>query len=310
MGKRIRKKEIGLVYWVFSLLIFVSGCGKGQVELPDSKNFKSYWYDHGAEMSKYDLKMERYGEVRDAEQVMIYVTEPFSTLSQVKAEDPESENATPCLKLNALRRFVTGVYDYSLMMSVFAGINKKPEVFKITTSRQDWCGQSFLQFNNREEDWQIRRFSYFEKMGDQNKKLSKKATTEDGLWLLIRIHPSLLPLGEFEMIPGSMHLLLGSETARALKARATLSGVEGDGELQQYQLEYPTANRSLTIQFQKSAPHMITSWYEEMTVLKKGQKRVVSTRAKLTHAKMLPYWELKGKKDVGLRKALGLKSTF
>ena len=71
---------------------------------------RAYWYDQGAEISSYDLNQSRYGQQHQGHAVMIYVTEPIDTVGQVKSDNPNAETTIPGLKLNATRRFLTGIY--------------------------------------------------------------------------------------------------------------------------------------------------------------------------------------------------------
>ena len=50
-----------------------------------SREFRSYWYQGSAEINTYDLIQERYGESRQGEAVLIFVTEDFLKEEQVKA---------------------------------------------------------------------------------------------------------------------------------------------------------------------------------------------------------------------------------
>ncbi|MEM1407815.1 MAG: septum formation inhibitor Maf, partial [Bacteroidota bacterium] len=45
-----------------------------------NSEFNNYWYAGKAEITSYELKQSRYGEVHDGEAVLIFVTEPFSKL--------------------------------------------------------------------------------------------------------------------------------------------------------------------------------------------------------------------------------------
>ena len=87
-----------------------------------STNFGDYWYRGLAEITSYTLQQSRYGEVHNGEAVLIFVTEDFSGQKQVKLDDPEKagKDAIKVLKMNALRKFNTGVYPYTVMTSTFS----------------------------------------------------------------------------------------------------------------------------------------------------------------------------------------------
>ena len=85
---------------------------------PLSEEFKKYWYAGNAEITSYKLEQARYGELREGTSVLIYVTEPFLPEVQVKADRSNSTNI-PVLKLNATKKYLTGIYPYSIMSSTF-----------------------------------------------------------------------------------------------------------------------------------------------------------------------------------------------
>ena len=84
------------------------------------QGFSRAWSDGRAELSGYRARVNRYGEMRDAELVLIYVTEPMDRRTWVKDDDAPAEHLVDVLKLNASLRFQTGVYPYSVLTSVFA----------------------------------------------------------------------------------------------------------------------------------------------------------------------------------------------
>lgn len=87
----------------------------------DYETFGQYWYKGKAELNAYELEQYRYGEKRDGEAVLIFVTEDFSREKQVKLDNPQrqKQDAQKVLKLNLTKKFVTGIYPYSMMLSVF-----------------------------------------------------------------------------------------------------------------------------------------------------------------------------------------------
>ena len=113
--------------------------------------FGDYWYRGKAEVTSYRLQQARYGQIREGDAVLIFVTEPFSESRHVKLDRPGEAggDAVTVLKLNATRKFLTGIYPYSMMTSVFTPIdaNSDARAIKITTSSQEWCGHTFTQLN-------------------------------------------------------------------------------------------------------------------------------------------------------------------
>ena len=87
----------------------------------DAQDFWAHWGDGKAELNGYSLKQPRYGAVRSGISVLIFVTEDFSDARRVKADAGKhpASDVYPVLKLNAVRDFSTGIYDYNVMTSTF-----------------------------------------------------------------------------------------------------------------------------------------------------------------------------------------------
>src|SRR5688500_8504025 len=89
-----------------------------------SPAFMQYWKSGLAELTSYDVAAERYGEMRKGQGVMVFVYEEINADTRIKVESAKTPPAKriPVLKLNNVLKFSTGVYDYSIMTSVFAGL--------------------------------------------------------------------------------------------------------------------------------------------------------------------------------------------
>ncbi len=257
-----------------------------------------YWDSGLAEISRYELKQARYGSLHKGEAILLFVTEPFSPVDQVKDDSGSEPNGERVLKLNAFKRFNTGVYDYSIMSSVFSSVKSKKEFpsYKVTTSVQDWCGQVFNQWNQREQLWESELRSYFQSEGDKDESFDL-VPHEDGIWNRIRIDPESLPQGTLKMIPSSAFLLLKHKAIQAYTVEAKLSK-------DSYELHYPDLKRTLIISFEKEAPYEINSWQESYP--DRGDK-ILTTEAKRTHHLRSYYWEQNQPSFLKLRKKLGLK---
>ncbi|MGB6035387.1 MAG: septum formation inhibitor Maf, partial [Cryomorphaceae bacterium] len=184
--------------------------------------FANYWYAGEAELNRYELDQMRYGEVRKGEAVMIFVTEDFLPDDQVKKEFGDKP-ATSILKINFLKKFVTGIYDYSIMTSAFTPIEfrKFPSTLKVTFSSQDWCGQVFGQMNLKDRKLNFQTRSYFQAEGDED--LAFDATyVEDDIWNRMRLEPQTLPLGKIEMVPSMEYMRLKHKEVKAYRCEANL----------------------------------------------------------------------------------------
>jgi hypothetical protein len=263
--------------------------------LPLSSEFKSYWFDGTAEISSYALEQSRYGAPREGTAVLIYVTEDFLPDKQVKANQ-KSESTQTVLKLNRTKNFLTGIYPYSIMTSIFSRLGQSRPLVKTTTSIQEWCGQAYLQLNRR-EGLEVKSHSYFEGEADQNFQF-KDALTEEELWVWIRTQPDRLPQGTLELLPSFEFIRLKHKPLQLYQAEAVL---EQNDTLHTYSLTYAELQRKLSISFTKEAPHTILDWTEEDL---KNPNQI--TRAQIKKTVKLPYWKLNKLGDDQFRDSLGL----
>ncbi len=275
----------------------------GQVG-PASNDFGGYWYRGLAEITSYDLEQARYGEIHPGEAVLIFVTEPFSRSKQVKLDNAgeAGEDEVTVLKLNHTRNFVTGIYPYSMMTSVFTPISEGPMPLKITSTSQEWCGHTFTQLNRADGGFRARLFSYFESEGDQDGELPE-VMAEDGLWTLIRINPDALPTGELQLIPSAVYQRMSHLDLQPYAATASLTAADS---LRTYTITYPDLDRTLSIFFAADFPHTISGWEEtRMSGFGEG-RQPLTTRAAMKARGMLPYWNLNSTTDAQYREQLGL----
>ncbi len=255
-----------------------------------TQEFKDYWYAGNAEITSYDLVQVQYGTPRKGNAVMIFVTEDFLPKTQVKANGQNKTNI-PVMKLNRTKKFVTGIYPYSIMQSTFFPVSNTKHALKVSSSIQEWCGHQYSQLNNREK-FEIESHSYFE--GDADKKTTlNKAILENELWVKLRINPKSLPVGRLQIIPSLEYLRLAHRPTKAYQAKALLTNGT-------YKIEYPELQRSLTINFDNKFPYNITSWKE--TSQRGGQ--VLSTTGTKKASIKSPYWTKNTTKDEVLRETL------
>lgn len=305
-------------YILFTLLFFVlSACtpttdaGEGFARFVSgdrSSGLSDYWYQGKAEINYYRLEQNRYDTVHPGEAVAVFVTEPFRTDKQVKDEGEQNPASTSVLKLNLVRRFSTGLYDYSIMNSIFTPTDRRqwPYTLKTTTSSQDWCGQSWLQLNYREDAYRLELRSYFEQEADRDLKISP-AFLEDEIMNVLRMDPSALPVGDIDVLPASHFLLLRHADLRPYRAEASLDDYRGEvftGEnLKIYTLRIPELERELRIIFQEQPPYRIEGWEDTYPSAFDGAPR--TTRAIRARTILEPYWQLNGAEDRSLRRAFG-----
>jgi hypothetical protein len=270
----------------------------------------SYWSQGKAEVNVYEVSQNRYRENHSGQLVSVFVTEDFLTNKQVKNEYYVNENSTWILKNIQLKKFTTGVYDYSLFNSVFTPIdrNKFPKSLKVSASSQEWCGTIYTQFNlNLNSEYKVEHRSYFEKEGDRTTRI-KSSYLEDEVFTVLRMNPLLLPLGTVQLIPPANYLQLKHLQIQSYKAFTSLipyNEKEFSGSnLMQYKIVYPQLKRTIRIVFENKAPYKIMGWFEKFPSSFDGKLRTTSVILKTQ--KMLPYWKQNSLKDKQLREELGL----
>lgn len=303
-----------LALFAFSALI-AAGC-EAQVKPGESvpvsvsnpDKFSNYWYAGEAELNRYDVTQMRYSEKRKGEAVLIYVTEDFLPERQVKDESGD-DTSVKVLKLNMLKKFETGIYDYSVMTSIFTPVDfrKQPYTLKVSFSSQDWCGQVFGQLNLRERTLEYQWRSYFEKEGDSEGTMEATYFEED-IWTRLRLEPQTLPLGEVDLIPSQEYLRLNHKPLKAYAAKGDLSLLVTDNKIGKeyyvYRLHFPELERTLTWRCESTFPFSILKFEEE---IKNRDGQTETTTATLRKTLKNSYWNLNSNGDSSLRDSLGIQ---
>lgn len=308
-------------FWII-LSLFIASCNNTETKqgveksaqftattAANAQKLDAYWYEGKAEITRYELQQNRYRDVHPGEAILVFVTEDFLTDKQVKNDQYQNKNSVSVLKTNFIRRFATGIYDYSIMTSVFTPVDgsKNPQTLKVTNSTQDWCGQAFMQLNWRNNQYQTQIRSYFEEEADQNFDVPY-AILEDELFNRIRINPQALPTGKIKILPSLsitrlLHQPFQPEDAAA--ALQTYRGTDFSGEnLQSYRVTFANKNRILEIIFENKSPYVIIGWKEAYPSF---DGKIRETIAKRTKTVMTPYWQQNGLDDKALRQELGVE---
>ncbi len=274
-----------------------------------AQDFWTHWGDGKAELNGYALKQPRYGALRAGRAVLVFVTEDFSNSARVKADPgkhPPSD-VYPVLKLNAVREFQTGIYDYNVMTSSFLRVAPGWPVAKVSFSSQEWCGHVWHQVVPRDGKISGLFHSYFDGEADGADDLvfPKDGVLEDALPVLLRgWNGEYLKAGESRAVPFLPSLLWArlnhrplawttAKIARALSARS-VSVPAGRFEAAAYTVE--TADgRTLGFEIEVAPPYRLIRQTgpdgEELALMG-------STR--------LPYWQLNAPGGERHLKALGL----
>lgn len=276
--------------------------------MAESQAFRDYWFGGKAEINSYQLQQAQYGSLMPGKAVLIFVTEDFRTDTQVKSESEATrDRSAPTLKSNIIRKFVTGIYDYSLFTSVFTPINNPvfPRTLKVSTSAQEWCGHSYIQLNLRSTGYAVSGRSYFEKEVAEDYTVAK-VMLEDELWNRIRLAPDKLPTGSVQLIPGTQaarlrHQRLDPQTAEVALSAYSGTAFKGDS-LQTYDIDYKSDKRKLSIIFENKFPYRIVGWEETYAT----KNKVLTSRAVLQQTIQSDYWNRNQPADSTLRRSLAI----
>ena len=272
------------------------------------KQFADYWFTGKAELNSYRLEQAQYGALNPGSAVLIFVTEDFRTDTQVKSETEASRaQSVPVLKTNMVRKFNTGIYDYSMFTSVFTPIDnqKFSNTLKVSTSVQEWCGHSYVQLNLKSSGYEVSSHSYFEKEATEAYRVDQ-VLLEDELWNRVRLAPDKLPTGELTLIPSSVsgrlrHRKLDPLAATAQRQPYTGTAFKGGG-LQAYTVTYTADATKFMIVYEGKFPYRIVGWEDTY----KQKDKLLTSRAVLQKTMMSDYWNHNAPVDSTLRKELRL----
>lgn len=259
-------------------------------------DFKDYWFSGNAEITSYQLKQPHYGEMRDGKAVLVFVKEDFLPNEQVKADGKTTKNV-PILKLNKTINFITGIYPYSIMSSVFYPLEQKSHAIKVSNSVQEWCGQQYVQLNNR-GNFEVSLHSYFEGEADKNYALQKNIL-EDELWAQLRVDPDSLPTGKQLVIPSLEFTRLKHAELKPYEAQ--LSKTDSS-----YTVAYTQLDRKLVINYEREFPYSITGWEESYRSGSGSKAPMVIAKATRLKTLKTQYWKQNAKKFEYLRDSLDL----
>jgi hypothetical protein len=288
-------------------LLAACNTAPAQPAVPAS-DFWRHWADGQAELSAYRLTQPRYGQLRHGKAVLIFVTEDFDTRDGVKAEKPHPPSEiAKVMKLNAVRTFQTGIYDYKIMTSVFVGVEPPMPLYKLSFSAQEWCGHVYQQWRPDGGRFRGTLHSYFDAEADQSPDVAvpEGGITEDALPILLRglRGDFLLPGGEKKvpLFTAAMQARLLHKPARFVTATIRRSNTAarrktalGEVDAFDYLVDHGDG-RTTTFTIESAAPHRILGW-----VSSDGE------RAEILGSARRAYWKEHDEGNEAFLKTLGL----
>ncbi len=159
------------------LLLICIACSPAQekntaIDYPASEVFNhdwamnKIWEDGQAEVAHYDAEMVVYGKVRKFDNAYITVKEEFNEDFNVKTNDYKRDDLFSVMKVNKFGRFETENYPYHYLTSLFFKREKPEQLHKMTHTGQEWCGNTFKQFELTSDGYEYDYNSYFDGYGD------------------------------------------------------------------------------------------------------------------------------------------------
>ncbi len=273
--------------------------------------FWEVWGDGQAELDHYSLVTPRYGELREGTAILVFVTEDFTDAQRVKSDGGHGDEF-PVWKLNDIRHFQTGVYDYEVMTSSFVRLDGRAPLghpVKVSHSVQEWCGHAYTQVVPRDAGLEWTQHSYFDGEGDQQRtlELPVDGVLADVLPQLVRGWVgALVEPGGTRTVPGLPTLLhdrfahvrpaWGPMGLSASASTMTVTVPAGTFEVREVTAEQ--GGVSTTWRVEVASPHHLVSW-----------TRSDGERAELVKTARLPYWQLHGEADERALAELGLEPT-
>jgi hypothetical protein len=275
--------------------------------------FWSVWGDGKGELSAYRLTTPRYKQLRQGVAVTIFVTEPFSNSLRVKA-DPGKHgpgDEFPVMKLNLIKDYQTGIYDYNDMLSAFVSLapvnNRIPGVTKLSFSSQEWCGHVYSQILFGETHAQLTQHSYFDGEADQQRDIEypENGYSEDTLMLwargMARPFTSTCDAYEYQFL-----MSLPASRAKHEPLKWTPTALSKDAATQTirvpagaFEVEVLRAKRN-------------DGWWKAYYVEKESPKRIIrwesseGEKAELLGADRMKYWEMNGEGGEAALERLGV----
>lgn len=147
---------------------------------------QKHWDDGLAEVAVYEAKRSIYGKVRDFDYTYITVSEDFNKAFRVKTDDYQRKDLYKVLKVNAFARIPTDNYPYHFLTSMFFLRENALVLDKMTTSSQEWCGNTFKEYLQDNKGINLNYHSYWDNEGDGKTQIAAGVLLEDQLPYTLR----------------------------------------------------------------------------------------------------------------------------
>ena len=237
---------------------------------------RTYWEDGLAEVATYDAERTVYQKKRQFEYTLITVKEEFNQEFNTKTDDYKRGDLFPVMKVNEFCAIPADQYPYHYLTSLFFRRDQPVALFKMTSSSQEWCGNTFKAMVDDGVSLKESYNSYWDGQGVGNRDLRRDALLEDAL-------PYTLRALRFDQQPTFdllvMELQQTSKAALPQYYKARLSAGEapvGEAPAPAWRVAVQLApGRQNVYWFAKSYPNILLrqSTWDGRTLLLKNQRR-------------------------------------
>ncbi|RTQ52394.1 hypothetical protein EJV47_05105 [Hymenobacter gummosus] len=235
-----------------------------------------HWDDGLAEVATYAAEREVYKKKRTYELTIITVKEDFNRAFDVKTDDYQRPDLFAVMKVNEFCQIPTDNYPYHYLTSLFFRREDPVQLHKLTSSSQEWCGNTFKALTDSATAYQYSYNSYWDGQGTGRRSLPRDIVLEDALPYTLRsLRFNDQPLFE-------VNVLETQQTSKAAEPKLYRAGVRvaraADAEAPRpswrvtVELERGKAN---VYWFDQRYPHLLlrhTAW-DGRTLLLKNERR-------------------------------------
>ena len=127
-----------------------------------------------------------YDKVRRFEYAQLTVKEEFNDQYKVKTDNYDRFDLFPVMKVNQFCRIPTEQYPYHFLTSLFFRRENPVGLYKLTSSSQEWCGNTFKAFLDDGLQYVQTYNSYWDTQGAGQRNLRRDMLFEDALPYTLR----------------------------------------------------------------------------------------------------------------------------
>ncbi|GAA3960883.1 hypothetical protein GCM10022407_04740 [Hymenobacter antarcticus] len=147
---------------------------------------RNYWEDGLAEVATYAAERVVYKKKRTFDYTQITVKEEFNQQFNVKTDDYKRADLFPVMKINQFCQLQTDQYPYHFLTSLFFRRDQPVALYKMTTSSQEWCGNTFKTIVDDGVNFEETYDSYWDGQGVGSRDLRRDVFLEDALSYSLR----------------------------------------------------------------------------------------------------------------------------